>query len=351
MSALSRSVSVTRVPGNRVAVNRAPLPTVEAARQVRGLLSDSRLKADFEASANLAGSVVPSITVNLLVDAAHTAFQSHVPLVLSPDAVWVTCLQGLGHHVRQDAEALRSCFVAHPGKQQISVQRGAFVRGSPDNDWAGMVTELAATTREHVLEGARSALTARFSTTDVLAAVVADIAVCSAMQEYFNYELDSLCGIPEFVLEGTVEDWQQLRARVAAWADWDLGWWTRGACAVLDECVAAVQGHPDASFWEGFYHYKGESGGPLVTGHVTKLFPYVHSDGPELVRNRREAVDAGSFPSSVAQVPFTWNYLQEPFAYQLVGGLMAVDQLEDHALRPRLAWVVGPAAVPEAALD
>ncbi|MBI4237145.1 MAG: DUF4419 domain-containing protein [Deltaproteobacteria bacterium] len=344
MSANLHPVPVTRVRGNRVEPRLQRLRTVEAARQARGLLSDSRLKADFEASAGLTGPVVPSKHVNLLVAAADTAFNEHLPLRLSPDAVWTTLLQGLGHHVRQDAEALRSCFVAHPGKKSVDVRRDEFRRGAPDNDWPGMVTELAGKTREHVLDGARAALTARFSTTDDLAAVVADLAVCSAVQEFFNFSLWTMCGIPEFLIEGTAADWTQLRDRVAKWADWDLEWWTRGACEVLGQCVAAVEGRPDESFWQSFYHHDGASGGAHLTGEMAKLFPYVHGEGMAVVRNRGLRVAPGSYPSSVSQVPFTWHYLEQAFPYQLVGGMMGVEQLEDYSVRPRLGWVVGPAA-------
>ena len=46
--------------------------------------------------------------VHPLLAATHLAFAEHRPLVLSPDAVWLTIAQGVAQHVRLHAHELRS---------------------------------------------------------------------------------------------------------------------------------------------------------------------------------------------------------------------------------------------------
>src|SRR5215470_17051358 len=47
------------------------------------------------------------------VQAAHFAFAEHLPLILSPDDVWLCIAQGFGTHVELNAEVFRDRFVAH----------------------------------------------------------------------------------------------------------------------------------------------------------------------------------------------------------------------------------------------
>jgi hypothetical protein len=42
-----------------------------------------------------------------LIDAVHVAFSQHRPLTLSPDDIWLVIAQGFGHHVAENAAALR----------------------------------------------------------------------------------------------------------------------------------------------------------------------------------------------------------------------------------------------------
>src|ERR1043166_3980035 len=56
-----------------------------------------------------------------LVAAVGIAFAEHRPLVLSPDAVWLTIAQGVAQHVRLNAEALRPRLVRHEGRKRLAI--------------------------------------------------------------------------------------------------------------------------------------------------------------------------------------------------------------------------------------
>src|SRR5512138_81120 len=55
--------------------------------------------------------------VHPLLGAVGRAFAEHRPLVLSPDAVWLTIAQGVATHVRLHAEELRPRLVGHQGRR------------------------------------------------------------------------------------------------------------------------------------------------------------------------------------------------------------------------------------------
>ena len=65
---------------------------------------------------------------------AH-AFNEHCPLVITPDAVWLTTLTGLTHHIDQDPEGLRHNFVQHDGKQELEVRVVGGMRTASPEVW------------------------------------------------------------------------------------------------------------------------------------------------------------------------------------------------------------------------
>jgi hypothetical protein len=68
-----------------------------------------------EACCDYTADCIQNVTFHPLLAAAHFAFSKHRPIVLSPDMIWVTILQGLARHVNDHAERLRNRFVAHQG--------------------------------------------------------------------------------------------------------------------------------------------------------------------------------------------------------------------------------------------
>jgi hypothetical protein len=56
--------------------------------------------------------VLADTGVHPLLSAVGRAFADHRPLVLTPDAVWLTIAQGVAQHVRLHAEQLRPRLVA-----------------------------------------------------------------------------------------------------------------------------------------------------------------------------------------------------------------------------------------------
>ncbi len=100
------------------------------------------------------------------------------------------------------------------------------------------------------------------------------------------------------------------------------------------------------------YKLSEVSGGPWVTGWINVLFPYLQQDGWQrnaYVESWREMHEqqfgegpkATDFPSGLSRVGFTWQYLTESTAMELLGGFVGVSQ--DRAtlgLRPAIGWAV-----------
>ena len=101
-------------------------------------------------------------TLNSFIEAVHTAYNRHYPLVLSPDIIWQCVAQGFAIHVNKNAEKLRHMFVAHEGKKTLEVRRDDFVKGSPDNDWEQVFGAFSEEIQKNVGDDIHGLLTSRF---------------------------------------------------------------------------------------------------------------------------------------------------------------------------------------------
>jgi hypothetical protein len=369
----SVSASRTRLPSAGTAAGvaaRLVHGAVEAAASnlpnlVLSLVRREEYEPEENEDGDLVGVLVKVVDIpvevegNPFVGAVHVAFAEHRPLILSPDDVWLCIAQGFGLHVNENAEQLRGRFVHHQGREIIRVVRNEFVKGSSENDWTGVFTEFSDQIANHIGKQ-RDLVVAAFSTTGPIERAVSEIVLMSAMQRYFDYELQSLCGIPSITLLGTTDDWRSIRARAAVLAEYDLGWWAEALLPVLDQFVAASDGHVDREFWQSIYKVRDESGGPYISGWIGVFFPYVmHSS--ELVSNRRyierwkgsfeedssdEALISDMLPNGMSGAPFIWEYLGTDIAMEFLGGFVGVSQdLETQAVRPAIGWAVRDASV------
>ncbi len=302
--------------------------------------------------------MVAEVQAHPLVETLHLAFVDHRPVVLSPDAVWLTLVQGVATHIRLYAEELRGQIVDHADRQTLVVVRDDFRRGAPDNDWPGVFDAFAGHVRRSVGDLA-DAITASFSTTDEVSRIASQVALLGAVQSYYQFVVVTRCGIPSLTLTGTVEDWRDLRRRIESFAALGLDWWIGPLGHTLDVFVDAVERGDTTVLARDLYKWRGAigSGSPTVSGRVVVLFPYVHNPRaqwrpaePDFVRNPwledpptlYEGPLRSSFPRRPAMVRFLWNYLGEELPMWFVGGLVGVRQSNDLALSPEIGWAVAP---------
>lgn len=289
--------------------------------------------------------------MNGFLYAIHLAFDRHLPLILSPDDVWVAISQGFSTHVNSHPEELRKKFVKHEGKILLEIQRDGFHKGSPENDWIGGFSEWSDAIANQVGKK-RDLLIADFTTTGTIERAVSDIVLMDTVKSYFNFECRTLCGIPQITLLGTPEDWVRIKDKARNLSEFDCEDWIESLVCVLDEFVKAAKGAADIAFWKSFYKFDGGSGGPYVTGAVNVFFPYV---GSKMTFNENAVswqnrvchfggVNPSDFPMGISSVPFVWKYYEQTFSMQILGGFVGTSQNPTTgALRPVLGWGVADA--------
>lgn len=288
--------------------------------------------------------------VHGLLMATHLAFGGHLPLVISPDDVWLCLAQGFAHHVHASGPSLHERLVRHEGKKELLIRRDEFVRGSPDNDWPGAVDELTAMMGPHIAFQ-RGLITEAFSTTGAVERAAAHVTLLASMQQYFHYKVRSFCGIPEVTLLGEASDWARIRTRAEVLGEFDLRWWTDALLPALDVLIASARGAPDRSRWESFYKHRSASGGDRVSGWINALFPYVQGTSDRCDRRnpwiveRAESVNSNAYPKGNVAAPFEWEFPLGSVEMEFGAGFVGVTQDgETGALRAVQGWWVGERA-------
>ncbi|HEY4003099.1 MAG TPA: DUF4419 domain-containing protein [Candidatus Xenobia bacterium] len=279
-----------------------------------------------------------------LFAAAETAFSRHLTLVLTPDMLWITILQGLAQHVQANAEALRSRLVAHQGKVTIQVRRDDLVKGSFENPWEEVFPVFVEQMQRYLAPGANEKLSARFSSTGPVESAAAQVALMDCLQAYFAYDMTTWCGIPFVTLEGTVDDWRLLASKAHGLADF-MPAFSQQLAPILPKFVEAAGGTLDAAFWRSMFKVNDASGGPYMTGWLTAFVPYLGQGRKNEHDWTRDDPFSGlttsSLPASISQVPFQWHSLGTDYEMYLVSGIVGIEQDPNTlAVRPKVGWAV-----------
>lgn len=304
--------------------------------------------------------VVDHGATHALLGAVHLAFAQHRPLVLSPDAVWLTIAQGVAQHVRLHAEQLRSRLVRHTGTARIEVP----LHGPMPTDaasWIKIVHSFRDRIADQVGAGRARLFECDFSTSTEVDLIASQVVLLDAYAPYFDYYLMCVCGIPEITLLGTPDDWKRIRERIDVIAELDLDFWTRSLAPICDELVRAASGQPDLAFWRRIYKPIDAYGGDVITGWIARLYPYTVELGSAAQRNSLldlpldeprghddddwyrgpgiRAREVLGTPSTV-RIHVVDMFTNERHVVALDGGVTAVSQDADGRLAPISGWAL-----------
>jgi hypothetical protein len=302
--------------------------------------------------------------VHPLLSGVGRAFAEHRPLVLSPDAVWLTIASGVAQHIRLHAEELRPRLVGHPGQNRLTVTIDRPVPADAAS-WADLVAEFSKLLAAEISDA--EVFECDFSTSTEVEQTAGRIVLMDAYSPYFSYWLKVVCGIPEITLTGTAGDWRKIRDRIDVIARLGLETWCRSLAPITDQFVRAAQGDVDVAFWRRIYNPADAYGGEVITGWAARLYPYLEAGGavswpnPLLdlpVGEPRDLTpdghmgyhgpgitsDAVPATLSKATVNIYFPVSGDTFPVELNAGMVGITQDEDGALRPVAGWHLARAA-------
>ncbi|MCA8947021.1 MAG: DUF4419 domain-containing protein [Planctomycetes bacterium] len=303
-----------------------------------------------ESCSDYSGEVVWVVKYHPLFWAVHTAFNEHRPLVFSPDMIWLTIVQGLAQHVRNHQDDLWHHFAGADLTPVLCVERDDIVKGSPENLWEEMVSELADQVAMYLPE-IREQLVPTFSTTGPRERMAFELALLEVVLPFYLYQFASICGIPQVTLEGTADDWKLLQDRVRYLRRFEMDWWLDPLDDVCEGFVLAAEQKPDLNHWRGMYRKDAACGGTEFDGWIGHLVPYTRGELSNCFDQRNpllagggERIRLAALPTPLSRVPFRYvkrGNASRNYRMEFLSGKVAVEQdPESLALRPKIGWAV-----------
>jgi hypothetical protein len=221
--------------------------------------------------------VVPSR--NGFVATVIEAYSNHQALVIRPDDVWICILTQFSLFLNGGrAEQLRHLFVAHEGKQRLTINMIG-TRSTVDfGQFAQVMTDQI---HENVVDPELQAwFLPAFSTTTSNDTIVASAVMMATLKSYFDYQAVIMrCGLPRVTLLGTQADWRDIFDRLDRLGRYgpETTAWRRLLEPVLARFVRAFEpGYADSAenrhFWQHVASRQwGGSGmsSPWLTGWIT----------------------------------------------------------------------------------
>ncbi len=337
--------------------------------------------ANIESSSFIASKTFVSIdeyirqTNNFLL-MLQLAFNHHKSIKISPDNIWLLICQGIANCIREDKSLLENLMPDPDKKEALSIRRDDFVPGQL-NPWEEIFPMFTNEINEKVGGKFHENYTLRFSTSSAKELSAFEIALMDTMSNFFDYEFVSLCGIPEIELLGTKEDYVNMKKSINYFKQYNLSWWLQEVEIIIDNFIDAFEGTIHNSFWNSIFKENNESGGPFVTGWITKLFPMIKTSLVEvkgvvyenefpymrtyLAKEFKEqnvrilgaiarnpvfqnpdfkTLQLDNFGSGINMVPFIWKYLDREINMNFISGFIGITQ-PDNSLSTEINWIVG----------
>ncbi|KAG0701674.1 hypothetical protein DFH29DRAFT_982617 [Suillus ampliporus] len=149
---------------------------------------------------------------NVFVDTVLEAYNNHCGLILRPDDIRIAILTQFDFFVNGHAEKLRSQFVAHEGKEKLSIHSDVNINTA---DFALMTCQMTELMHTRVVDPMlRDWIMPEFSTTTDVDRAVYAMSMMAMMKEYFHYVFFLRCGIPRAMLLGEKRDWEAILERL-----------------------------------------------------------------------------------------------------------------------------------------
>lgn len=330
--------------------------------------AEERVSNTWFAGKQICDSLVPA-RMNGWMQAVHTAYSEHLPLVISPDAVWLLICQGFSLHINEHFDKYRDRLLNFKGKEEIMVRIDSLAI-APDIAWEQLIDSFSNQADMRFTTDLRRTMIPAFTTTGKVEKTVYQVTLLETVQKAFELHGGTGCGIPSITLQGTTRDWEDIERRVNFLREFDLGYWADSLQPVLHAFSEASKGYVDRKFWDNMYKKREDYLQYDVNGWVTRFFPYLKvwdlntTDSIEWIRTERYELNpmlgphpptyvdmvAFEFPSGVSKVPVLWdNYLSKSagnrfetgtFPMFIYAGFMGVQQHPDYSLEPAISWMV-----------
>ena len=293
----------------------------------------------------------------------YQSYVNHMPVSINPDILWMLIVQGFSRHIDQNAEKLRNKFVDFDGKKELTVDGDELtIEEITKEGWERTFKEFVEKIKENAGESMIKLITPSFSTTTPTIQVSSQIAIMSCFKNYFKFiRLWGGCGFPYINLEGTLNDYEELKRKVEKLMGYDIDDWIKELIIIIKKIVETKKGKIDIDFWKNMI-INEEAMEPRGSGELTKVnnidgwllnfYPYYKIDDSfercEKLKRRKDfnkPIDVEHLkylPEEFIEVPLTMLHkitLKET-ELSVKTGFLGMIQEKNGLIKPEIGWFI-----------
>ena len=297
--------------------------------------------------------------ISNILQGFYSAYENHLPIRLTPDIIWLLIVQGFAQHVNFNAEYLRNKFVNFENKKtlEIIISKYHSYKQMKSEDYESLFENLTDQIKSYVGEELINTLDFNFSTSNKITKIVGYTSIMSAMKKYFKFVgFCHMCNFPYIILEGSLEDWENILKKVKELEKYDLKEWTEILETILKEIIETKKGKINKDFWKNIlypdkvderieigmsYKYKTiQVDG--IKGWLLNFFPYFN-DGEFRCDSALKTKDIWKLPDRLLKTPLLMKSDDEGKTDMIIySGFfgMNVDKEKDNLATPEIGWFV-----------
>ena len=310
------------------------------------------------ASPNFYSSKVYTKGIDNILQGFYSAYENHLPIRLTPDIIWLLIVQGFAQHVNYNAEELRQKFVNFEGKKKLEIIINKYhsYKQMKSEDYEYLFENLTEKIKENVGEELINTIDFNFSTSNRITKVVGYASIMSALKKYFEFRgVCHVCNYPYIILDGKLEDWENILKKTKELAKYDLEKWVKRLEIPLNEIIETKKGKINKEFWKKIlypdkidekieiatYKYKTiQVDG--INGWLLTFFPYF-KNGHFRYDTSLKVKDIWRLPKRLLKTPLIMKSDDEGETPMTIfsGFLgMKVDKEKDNLVTAEIGWYV-----------
>ena len=259
------------------------------------------------------------------------AYAKHNSIEINPDDIWLTILNGIRLHVKNNRDSLKDRFVSPGADTAIEIRNDSLLLNTTYEKWHGVIADLFDSLQEKIPVETGEPLNVKFSTTSPIDYNISRSLVMAVASEYYTYTWAVACGIPQIKVNGTKLDWSLLKDSFNKLASrLNLEWWVKELNPILDEFINVFDGKINLIHWRSIFKKVFEESGCdrriTVDGWITKFYPYIGRDKPERRNEWNGAIDLMTdIPKGVTDVDINWIYAGKTIPLKIYTGFVGIQ--------------------------
>ena len=298
-----------------------------------------------------------------IIEGYYQSYAKHIPVSISPDILWMLIILGFSRHIDQNAEKLRNKLVNFDGQKTLIVDGDEWtIEEITQEGWERTFEAFVELIKRNAGESMIKIITPTFSTTTPTILVSSQIAIMSCFKNYFKYiRLYGGCGFPYINLQGTLNDYVELKSKIEKLMGFDIDDWIKELIIIVDKIIETKKGKVDIDFWKNMIINK-ETIEPRCSGELTKVnnidgwllkfYPYYKID--DLFKKCEKLVRRTDFnkpldieylnhiPEEMVEVPLIMHHkiTGKDTELTIKTGFLGMIQEKNGLNKPEIGWFI-----------